>query len=223
MKPNIPYLYVRKLNATQFQTSIFAEPEPGLAYEITELPFTDTDAVKRILVKEINGAGNAFAPFYSHSSTIAMHSVEVKIITLNGNGTWKNNISNNACNDQTTKAGDIPVDKRYLPHGYLIKDSAQAAAPFKLFLLVPHAAGFNYVWNTIPVKVGDRHVFTVQEVATAGAPAANWEVESNQFPKEGCNFVDIIVLDTNRAEKGKGTIRHSVADNKPFDLDELPA
>jgi hypothetical protein len=120
--------------------------------------------------------------------------------------------------DDTPNTPLPPGDHSYLPHLYLTRQNS-AQTECQLFIAIP-ASGFTFKIENGRTS-GDRHTIAVKELAGQPFTNAIWKDKTKVFTiPMSVEFVTVEVFDTVNSllPRAKGTIRHSAADNKPFDL-----
>jgi hypothetical protein len=104
----------------------------------------------------------------------------------------------------------------HLPHVYLIKDFEQEFPNiFRLFVAIKNNPFYVYSIN-IGTMAGNRLIVIKENESTVDQDF--WTGDTGYFKEIGNDIIEIEVQDVNGTVQGKGKIRYSNADNKPFDI-----
>ncbi len=215
-----PYAYLHRLTDNDFELSI-----------IVDSPFVDitNDLGKqslRTLTLQVKGeaTGQQVDPYYPIKDALG-DTIEFKASPLGGTTNDVRTTSYHP-SDFTWKKSDLPTNKVYLPHLYFVQhQKLSPKKPYKLYVAVHHARERSYNITTKDVDINKLRHILIEEVEDISITSAGIKyLESNYFALEGAKdavLVSVMSKDDSVNAKGKGTVRHSSAEIKPFDLDHL--
>ena len=214
MNTNYPYSYLHNNDNGGFVLSVVVQDiqyaeEQGIRSSANDVRWIHFDATQ--------SPSDRLAPKSYALEKIKKSTIEVSTLPLNGHPIVDKNRATLHSIDFPFKS-KFPNSLDFLPHIYLVKFlKEQFPNQYKLFIAVPHSGSdFDLeIGNADPAK-RTRTIKVVKNdnIALPGI----WTRNTELFAEDGAEIIEVIVTDTRRSEVGKGTVRHSAADNKPFDI-----
>jgi hypothetical protein len=217
MDINIPYTYVHLSNQGTYLISVFAQTNPLSLLQLTDVPLGWAETVRKVVLQE-GDIGSKEIDYWAEVSNARELEINVPLETTKGEGTWKTNTARLFTVDQESIAVERPTYKTHLPHLYLMSEKSKTI--YTIYIAIQTRNGFTYGTPVIDTSDSKVRTITINERTAVGLGAEKWHWKSVPTTQL-FDFTRVIVKDSMGAEKAKGTIRHSAADNKPFDLDDL--
>jgi hypothetical protein len=210
MKTNSPYTYLRKIDAGAYEMSTVVQPNAGKSYIENGAGLSVPMNVPRVLkLAEQAGGGARHEKIYAIQN-IGQTGKEAHVRVAFGPAPELVNTCKLFFADYQD-AQAIPNDRRYLPHLYLQSHNMQRE--FTIFGAIFQAENFKYTMKV--VDAGPNRMIHIMESESERNPPGYWEFE-NTYDGNIDGTVEVIVIGADATAKGKGKVRHSVADNKPF-------
>lgn len=205
---NYPYSYIHKEESGKYLLSILIDSVSK--YEIVnDLNRDLSQTVRQIMFKKLSSNGIVATPPYP--ITYQKRGTYAMVLTYENGEQRKTQLELDTASDWAT---DFKENILYIPHIYLVHYISDGAFDYQLFVKIP-ANGYGFSVT----KSDDSSSFTFEENTACSFQEKYWSYESSRFRNgAGAQQIIIEVYDQNLTPKGKGTIRHSAADNKPFDL-----
>lgn len=215
---NFPCSYLHNEGNGLYQ--LLVSVDVGKLYKISPPIYNEKDSEWSIVFDEVAIAGRV--PAASYPLRMKPNDL-VKIITLPIGGSNSRPSDQNVCkiysDDCPNTQGQFPVDKKYLPHIYLVrKKDDLTRCTLHLRIYSPNRTAF-LIGDVL--KEGKDRIINVKEQSTGTWNEAIWTGNPKDYDillNEGNTIVQVFDNTNSVIPVAKGTIRHSAADNKPFDL-----
>ncbi len=219
MLPNYPYSYLQKVSPTDYKLSVIIHP--NLKYLEPENYLGDTSNHTRQLAFE-ESAGVPLLIEKTFLIPIANDTtVQVAILPQNGIPPWAKNTCSLLASDHL-EVRLFPESNAYLPHLYFIKE-IKPLTRFRLYVVIRALDNKTFDEPTAGTIVRGTKIrrINIFERDFNGSKSFLWSpANAIEIPFDDAETVEVVV-NRQDGKVSKGTIRHSAADNKPYDLDDL--
>ena len=216
---NYPYSYLHNVGNGIFQLLVIVASEPR--YKISPITYNLKDSIWCIAFDEVQpGSGVLPEPYYSIRMNV---NDSVQITTLPIGSSESRTSAQNACKihtgDSPTSGGQFPQDKKYLPHLYATRKTENLTI-CSMYVAI-HTSNRNPFKIEKPIEEGINRIINITEQSTGDWNKSIWTEKWLDYDiplNEGSTIVQVFDNKNSAVPVAKGTIRHSAADNKPFDL-----
>ncbi len=205
---NFPYSYIHKGSSSTYRINILIDSSPS--YTINNDLNSDLSQLHRQISFRKNGGTEtpSTLPYkieYNKAGTIVM------VLTEEYGDIRKTELDLDSASDIEA---DMEKSVLYLPHTYLVYYISDKTLEYQLFVKIPaNQKGFSVTISA------DKSSFVFREDPKYDFIGKYWPYASCRFTTtSGTDRIIIETYDQHNNPRGKGTIRHSAADNKPFDL-----
>ena len=219
---NRPHCFLRENNG-HFYLRVLIESNSNRSFSVTPVPYKDGETEWNF--EFIEGTCNTSICSLSHSFEAEAVPIDPtqpmsiqNFIAQVGMGTFSY-FGRQYILDAREHTG---MNFDYAPHLYLTKPEPLDDYFLFIALELPEnveiqeliCPGFDPVTQT--------RTFHIITHIVAGTPAGIKRIPMIEFKRcKNEEHVEVVVFDTNNVEAEKGKVRHAIADNKPFDLDDL--
>ncbi len=205
---NYPYSYIHDGGNRKYLLSILIDNNSR--YEVlNNLNKDSSQTVRQIAFKKLIAGG--VSPSSPYSITYTSRGTCALVITVENGIENKTQLELDTASNYAT---DIQTSILCIPHIYLVYYVSDKTFEYQLFVKIPaNRYGFRVTYSA------DKSYFKFEEDPKYLFDWQYWPYDSCRFKKSsGANTIVVDVYDQGGTLRGKGTIRHSAADNKPFDL-----
>lgn len=212
-----PYVYLQKTTYNDYELSVIVDT--SYCFKISEN--LQSSSIRALFYEQWDGPPcNSVEPYYRISDANG-DTIEFSTFPKGGDQIKDVRTTSLVASDLGLLWKQRFDSKRHLPHVYLVKHTKiSPEKPYKLYIAIHHARNRSY--QIMSQDLNDKNIreIEIKEIESPTTSAGIWHEETCYFAQGGAKEnISIIVKEMQFGRvKGEGTVRHSSADIKPFDL-----